>query len=129
MVSQEQLDQAKRHVPEEEDDAVTPSIEEENVEETSGSPPTNGAGESSMSTTGNELAATTTATKKKRGKKKLEPVDEKSIRTPRPSYWPLFLAFSLAVVLAGAISSLIVLGIGVLLVVVSIVGWGLERRN
>src|SRR5712692_6292892 len=118
MVSQEQLDQAKQYVPGEEDDAVTPSIEEETVEEPSDSP-TSGAIESSMSTTGNELAATTTATKKKRVKKKLEPVDEKSMRTPRPSYWPLFLAFSLAVVLAGAISSLIVLGIGVLLVVVS----------
>jgi hypothetical protein len=115
-------------VPGTEDDAVTPSTEEENVEETFGSP-TNGAGESSASTTGNELAATATATKKKRVKKKQEPVDEKSISTPRPSYWPLCLAFSLAVVLAGAISSLIVLGIGVLLVVVSMVGWGLERRN
>jgi len=127
MVSQEQLDQAKQHVPEAEDDAVTLSAEEESVEEASGSP-TNDAGESSKFTTGNELAATTTATKKKRVKKKQEPVDEKSIRTPRPSYWPLFLAFSLAVVLAGALSSLIVLGIGVLLVVVSIIGWGLERR-
>jgi cobalamin biosynthesis Mg chelatase CobN len=128
MVSQEQLEQAKQHMPGTEDDAVTPSTEEEYVEEASGSP-TNGAGEASTSTTGNELAATTTVTKKKRVKKKQEPVDEKSVSTPRPSYWPLFLAFSLAVVLAGAISSLIVLGIGVLLVVVSMIGWGLERRS
>jgi cobalamin biosynthesis Mg chelatase CobN len=128
MVSQEQLDQAKQHVPGTEEDVVASSIEEESVEEASGSS-TNGAGESPTSTTGNELAATTTATKKKRVKKKQEPVDEKSIHTPRPSYWPLFLAFSLAVVLAGAISNLIVLGVGVLLVVVSIIGWGLERRN
>lgn len=127
-MSQEQLEQAKQHVPGTEDDAVTPSAEEENVEEASASP-TDGADESSTSTTGNELAATTTATKKKRVKKKQVPVDENSIRTSRPSYWPLCLAFSLAVVLAGAISSLIVLGIGVLLVVVSIIGWGLERRN
>ena len=127
MVSQEQLEQAKKHVPGTEDDAATPSTEEAYVEETSGSP-TSGADESSTSTTGNE-AVTTTATKKKRVKKKQEPVDEKSIRTSRPSYWPLALAFSLAVVLAGAISSLIVLGVGVLLMVVSIIGWGLERRN
>ena len=128
MVSQEQLEQAKQHVPGTEDDAATPSIEEENVEEAEASA-TDGVDESSTSTTGNELAATTTATKKKRVKKKQVVVDEKSIGTPRPSYWPLCLAFSLAVVLAGAISSLIVLGIGVLLVVVSIIGWGLERRN
>lgn len=127
-MSQEQLEQAKQHVPETEEDAVNSSAEEEQVEEASGSS-TNDAGESVTSTAGNELAATTTATKKKRVKKKQEPVDEKSIRTPRPSYWPLCLAFSLAVVLAGAISSLIVLGIGVLLVVVSMIGWGLERRN
>lgn len=127
-MSQEQLDQAKQSVPGAEDETVTPSIEEENVEGAAGSP-TNGAGESATSTTGNELAATTTVTKKKRVKKKQEPIDESSIHTPRPSYWPLCLAFSLAVVLAGAISSLIVLGIGVLLVVVSIVGWGVERRN
>lgn len=129
MVSQEQLEQAKQHVPGTEDDVVASSADEENVEEAAGSSATDGADESSTSTTGNELAATTTATKKKRVKKKQEPVDEKSISTPRPSYWPLALAFSLAVVLAGAISSLIVLGIGVLLVVVSIIGWGLERRN
>jgi hypothetical protein len=126
MVSQEQLEQAKQHVPGAQDDAATPSIEEEHVEEAPASP-IDGADESSTSTTGNEVA-TTTATKK-RVKKKPVPVDEKSIRTPRPSYWPLALAFSLAVVLAGAISSLIVLGVGVLLVVVSIIGWGLERRN
>lgn len=125
-MSQEQLEQAKQHAPEVEDDAVTSSKEEEHVEGAAGSP-TNEAGSSSTSTTGNE-AATTTATKKRRVKKKVEPVDESSIHTPRPSIWPLCLAFSLAVVLAGAISSLIVLGIGVLLVIVSIIGWGVERR-
>jgi hypothetical protein len=127
MVSQEQLDQVKQHVPEVEDDAAISSKEAENVVGTSGSP-TNDPDASSTSTTGNELAATTTVTKKRRVKKKVEPVDEKSIRTPRPSIWPLCLAFSLAVVLAGAISSLIVVGIGVLLVIVSIIGWGIERR-
>jgi hypothetical protein len=123
MVSQEQLDQVKQHVSETEDDTLTPSVEEASAS------PANGATESSEPSGENELAATTTALKKKRVKKKQEPVDEKSIRTPRPSYWPLALAFSLAVVLAGAISSLIVLGIGVLLVILSIIGWGLERRN
>jgi hypothetical protein len=127
MVSQEQLDQMKQQTPEEEDDAIVSSKKEANVEDASDFPE-NVTDASSMSTTGNELAAATTVTKKRRVKKKVEPVDEKSIRVPGPSYWPLCLAFSLAVVLAGAISSLIVVGIGMLLVIVSIIGWGVERR-
>jgi hypothetical protein len=122
-VSQEQLDQVKQHMPETEDDTPTPSVEEPSASSA------NGAAESSVSSGENGLAATTTTVKKKRVKKKPEPVDENSIRIPGPSYWPFLLAFSIAVVLAGAISNLIVLGIGVLLVVISIIGWGVERRN
>ncbi|GCE04295.1 hypothetical protein [Dictyobacter aurantiacus] len=47
---------------------------------------------------------------------------------PRPSLWPLGLAFSLAFVLFGVVSGPIVLGIGIVLLVISGAGWALERR-
>jgi hypothetical protein len=49
---------------------------------------------------------------------------------PKQSYWPFALAFSLTITLVGVIvlSHPIVFWVGVALVVVSFVGWGLERH-
>jgi cytochrome c oxidase subunit IV len=54
---------------------------------------------------------------------------EQSIK-PKQSYWPFALAASLTVTLVGVIlmSHPIVFWVGVALVVVSFVGWGLERH-
>ncbi len=67
------------------------------------------------------------ATVKKRGKRKTRLVNVEEI-SPRPSYWPLALAFSLAIVLFGVIGGLLFVVIGVLLALVSVGGWVLERR-
>ena len=45
---------------------------------------------------------------------------------PKRSYWPIALAASLTITLVGVISHPIVFWVGVALVVVSFVGWGLE---
>ncbi len=44
------------------------------------------------------------------------------------SYWPLALAIALFVILLGIITHPIVLGVGIVIAVVAIIGWGLERR-
>ena len=47
---------------------------------------------------------------------------------PRPSLWPFALALSVAIMLGGFAINPIILGIGVILVIASIIGWNLERR-
>lgn len=71
------------------------------------------------------IDATTTPAKKRKRKTRLVNVEEIS---PRPSYWPVALAFSLAIVLFGVIAGLVFVVIGVLLAFVSVGGWVLERR-
>ena len=49
---------------------------------------------------------------------------------PQKSFWPLGLALALVVLLLGIITNLIVLGgIGVVLTVAAVIGWGLEQRK
>ena len=49
---------------------------------------------------------------------------------PQKSYWPLALAIALVMLLIGLISNmLVVLGIGVVLSVAAVIGWGLEQRK
>ncbi|MBV9259246.1 MAG: cytochrome c oxidase subunit 4 [Ktedonobacteraceae bacterium] len=64
---------------------------------------------------------------KKRVKKKVRQVTEAELM-PHPSIWPLLLAFSVAVMLGGFAFNLIILGVGVIMVIASIIGWSLERR-
>ncbi|HXZ03194.1 MAG TPA: cytochrome c oxidase subunit 4 [Ktedonobacteraceae bacterium] len=54
---------------------------------------------------------------------------EQSIK-PKQSYWPIVLAASLTLTLIGVIlmSHPIIFWIGVAFVIVSFVGWGIERR-
>jgi len=47
---------------------------------------------------------------------------------PKRSYWPFALAASLSIALFGVIVHPIIFWVGVALVVVSMVGWGLERH-
>ncbi|GAC1362459.1 MAG: hypothetical protein NVS2B12_15160 [Ktedonobacteraceae bacterium] len=72
-----------------------------------------------------EPAAAPPAKRRVKRKTRLVSVDEIS---PRPSYWPLALAFSLAIVLFGIIASPVVVAIGVILAIASVIGWILERR-
>lgn len=65
--------------------------------------------------------------KKRRKKAEAEPFDEKSA-SPRPSYWPIVLAFSLCVMFLGVAWHPVMMGIGVILVVISLIAWSLERR-
>jgi hypothetical protein len=59
--------------------------------------------------------------------KKVRQVTEEELM-PRPSLWPLALAISIAVALGGFAFNLILLGVGVIMVIVSVIGWSLERR-
>ncbi len=63
---------------------------------------------------------------KKRVKKVRQPTEAELM--PRPSIWPLILAFSIAVMLGGFAFNLIILGVGVIMVIASVIGWNLERR-
>lgn len=47
---------------------------------------------------------------------------------PKQSYWPFALAASLSIALFGVIVHPILFWVGVVLVVVSMIAWGLERR-
>ncbi len=47
---------------------------------------------------------------------------------PQQSIWPFALACALGVLLIGFIIHPIILAIGLLLVAIAIIGWGLERR-
>ena len=66
----------------------------------------------------------------RRGKKRVKKVRQvtEAELMPRPSLWPLALAISIAVALGGFAFNLIILGIGVIMVIVSVIGWNLERR-
>jgi hypothetical protein len=62
-----------------------------------------------------------------KSKSKSKEAREQAI-SPQQSAWPFVLACALVVLLLGFIIHPIVLGIGVVLVVAAIIGWGLERR-
>jgi predicted phage tail protein len=66
----------------------------------------------------------------RRGKKRIKKYREvtEAELMPRPSIWPLALAVSVAVALGGFAFNLIILGVGVIMIIVSVVGWNLERR-
>jgi hypothetical protein len=64
---------------------------------------------------------------KRRVVKKLTEAEVEAL-SPRPSYWPLALAFAIVVFLYGAIGNEYIMGAGAVLVVIAVMGWGLERR-
>ena len=149
MVSQKRLHQLGQHGKDMEDgitasdsdsdsdeEDVSPTLEErtppqegdeqaENEKEEA-MPEAAAQGDAGVSSSGDE--SSTAEPKRKRRRKKVFQPAELEAMTSKPSLWPLILAFSVAVVLAGAISSRIVLGIGFVLVLGSIIGWLRERR-
>jgi hypothetical protein len=49
--------------------------------------------------------------------------------SPRPSFWPIVLALTMVIAFIGVMaSSLILFGVGVVLTIVAIIGWMLEKR-
>ena len=67
------------------------------------------------------------APQKKRRKRKQKWVSVEEI-SPKPSPWPLALTVSLSVLLMGIMIHPIVIAVGAVLVIVSAMGWMLERR-
>lgn len=66
---------------------------------------------------------------KKRAMRRTPTQAELEAVMPRPSYWPIALAFSVVVFLFGVIGNVLLFMIpGALFIVVCAVGWGLERR-
>jgi cytochrome c oxidase subunit I len=54
--------------------------------------------------------------------------DHPEIHLPPPSFWPIVLAFGLALISAGVIWSIFISILGVVVLLVSIAGWALENR-
>jgi len=50
------------------------------------------------------------------------------IHLPSPSFWPIVLAFGLALIAVGVVSTFIVSIVGVVVLLVAIAGWTLENR-
>ena len=48
--------------------------------------------------------------------------------SPHQSVWPFALALALMVLLMGFITQPVILGVGVVLVIAAVIGWGFERR-
>ena len=70
-------------------------------------------------------ASTEVARKRTRKKGKQVNPDELN---PRPSLWPLALAFGIALFFFGIISNPVVLGLGIIVAIAAAIGWSLERR-
>lgn len=70
-----------------------------------------------------------TGVKKRRSKPVVNTAQERALG-PQKSYWPLGLALALIILLLGIITNLIfVLGIGVVVTIAAVIGWGLEQRK
>jgi|GEM_PF-1297384 hypothetical protein len=68
------------------------------------------------------------AGQRKRPVRKPRAIDE-AVFAEKKSYWPFVLALALAIALMGVVIHPILLVIGLLLVVVAVIGWGLERPS
>jgi hypothetical protein len=101
------------------DEAAQPLEQEQTIDERG----TVSAGDQEAS---DPVEAPTGRRRKKRVKRTRLVTEEELM--PRPSLWPFALAVSVAIMLGGFVINPIVLGIGVILVIASIIGWNLERR-
>jgi hypothetical protein len=119
-VSQDQKDRLEQQVAQAESDIPATPLSDPEASDSEVSEP-----RLEQDAQGVEATAATPA--KRRAKRKTRLVNVAEI-SPRPSYWPLALAFSLAVVLFGVVSSPIVIAFGVLLVIGTAIGWIFERR-
>ncbi len=86
-------------------------------------------GESSVKETEVYVDVATLSGKKRKKRKFRERLVYESEISPRPSAWPIALAFSVALLLFGLIYNVYFLGAGIILVTVCILGWVLERQK
>jgi len=54
--------------------------------------------------------------------------EKPEIHLPAPSFWPIVLAFGMALIAIGVVSTVIVSIVGVVVLLVAIAGWTLENR-
>lgn len=54
--------------------------------------------------------------------------EQPEIHMPSPSYWPITLAFGMALIAVGVVSSIIISIVGVVVMLVAIAGWTMENR-
>ena len=54
--------------------------------------------------------------------------EQPEIHLPSPSYWPIALAFGMALIAIGVVSTFILSIVGVVVMLVAIAGWTLENR-
>lgn len=55
--------------------------------------------------------------------------EEPEVHLPSPSFWPIVLAFGLALIAAGVVTTVIVSGVGIVVMLVAIAGWTMENRG
>jgi len=54
--------------------------------------------------------------------------EKPEIHLPSPSFWPIVLAFGMALIAIGVVSTVIISIVGVVVLLVAIAGWTLENR-
>jgi hypothetical protein len=74
-----------------------------------------------------EVGSARARTGRRRIRRRTKWVDASEVM-PKPSFWPLVVAFALAISIFGIMAGSIVLIVGLVLLVVSVIGWALERR-
>jgi len=120
-VSQEQKDRVQQQAVR--TDAQEPvSAMSEGTQDASGP-------ESSASASEVYIDVPTSSGKKRKKRKFRERLVYESEISPKPSIWPLALAFAVSLLLFGLIYNVYFLGIGAVLVIVCILGWILERQK
>jgi len=55
--------------------------------------------------------------------------DHPDIHLPSPSYWPIILAFGMTLIAIGAVATVFISIVGVVVLLVAIVGWTWENRD
>lgn len=74
-----------------------------------------------------EVGSPRTKNGRKRIRRRTKWVDASEVIS-KPSFWPLIVAFGVAISIFGIMAGPIVLIIGLVALVVSVIGWALERR-
>lgn len=54
--------------------------------------------------------------------------DQPEIHLPSPSYWPIILAFGIALIAVGVVSTILISLVGIVVLLVAIAGWTWENR-
>jgi len=54
--------------------------------------------------------------------------EQPEIHLPSPTYWPIALAFGMALIAIGVVSNFIISIVGVIVMLIAIAGWTMENR-